>query len=196
MPYKTVIRLIVVARNPTNGFPARLLGRLQFVSNSHGQKPRHKRDNSSDPRLWWYHLIAGLPLDSALTRIPRSANPYGPESTYVEAGEPPLWPTPPRPEKWRRRDPSRPLLRLARVPQKRGFCRRFDGSSTGGAPLNQARSGSAKMQDIGFLFDDIIIWDRKQEYNNLRPLGHPSVFRTNKVHEYILIFQKPRSSAD
>ena len=26
MPYKTVIRLLVVARNPTNGFPARLLG--------------------------------------------------------------------------------------------------------------------------------------------------------------------------
>ena len=25
MPYKTVIRLLVVARNPTNGFPARLL---------------------------------------------------------------------------------------------------------------------------------------------------------------------------
>ena len=54
---------------------------------------------------------------------------------------------------------------------------------------------AVKMQDIGFLFDDIIIWDRKHEYNNLRPLGHPSVFRINKVHEYILIFQKPRSNA-
>ena len=51
---------------------------------------------------------------------------------------------------------------------------------------------ATKMQDIGFLFDDLIIWDRKHEYNNLRPLGHPSVFRINKVHEYILIFQKPR----
>lgn len=48
------------------------------------------------------------------------------------------------------------------------------------------------MQDIGFVFDDIIIWDRSHEYNNLRPLGYPSVFRINKVHEYILIFQKPR----
>ena len=48
-----------------------------------------------------------------------------------------------------------------------------------------------RMQKIGFLFDDIIIWNRKQEYNNLRPLGHPSVFRINRVHEYILIFQKP-----
>ena len=28
MPYKTVIRLLGVARNPANGFPARLLGRL------------------------------------------------------------------------------------------------------------------------------------------------------------------------
>ena len=55
---------------------------------------------------------------------------------------------------------------------------------------------AAKMQDIGFLFDDIIIWDRKHEYNNLRPLGHPSVFRINKVHEYILIFQKPRANAN
>ena len=55
---------------------------------------------------------------------------------------------------------------------------------------------AAKMQEIGFLFDDIIIWDRKREYNNLRPLGHPSVFRINKVHEYILIFQKPRPNAD
>ena len=47
------------------------------------------------------------------------------------------------------------------------------------------------MQDIGFIFDDIIIWDRGQEYNNLRPLGYPAVFRINKTHEYILIFKKP-----
>ncbi len=47
-----------------------------------------------------------------------------------------------------------------------------------------------KMIKIGFTLDDIIIWDRRQEYNNLRPLGYPSVFRVNKVHEFILIFQK------
>ena len=52
-----------------------------------------------------------------------------------------------------------------------------------------------KMQEVGFFYDDLIIWDRKHEYNNLRPLGHPSVFRINKVHEYILIFQKPRANA-
>ena len=50
---------------------------------------------------------------------------------------------------------------------------------------------AVKMQEMGFLFYDLIIWDRKHEYNNLRPLGHPSVFRINRVHEYILIFQKP-----
>jgi DNA modification methylase len=47
-----------------------------------------------------------------------------------------------------------------------------------------------RMQEIGFIFDDIIIWDRRHEYNNLRPLGYPSVFRVNKAHEYILLFIK------
>jgi len=49
---------------------------------------------------------------------------------------------------------------------------------------------AVRMQQIGFEWDDLIIWDRRQEYNNLRPLGYPSVFRVNKVHEFILIFQK------
>ena len=49
-----------------------------------------------------------------------------------------------------------------------------------------------RLSEVGFLLDDIIIWMRGHEYNNLRPLGHPSVFRVNKVHEYINIFQKPR----
>lgn len=48
-----------------------------------------------------------------------------------------------------------------------------------------------RLQQIGFVFDDLIIWDRSHEYNNLRPLGHPAVFRVNKVHEFILIMQKP-----
>lgn len=47
------------------------------------------------------------------------------------------------------------------------------------------------MQENGFTFEDIIIWDRRNEYNNLRPLGYPFVFRINKIHEYILIFLKP-----
>jgi DNA modification methylase len=42
----------------------------------------------------------------------------------------------------------------------------------------------------GFTLDDIIIWDRRKDYNSLRPLGYPYVFRVNKVHEFLLIFQK------
>lgn len=49
---------------------------------------------------------------------------------------------------------------------------------------------ATKMQEVGFKFDDIIIWDRQHEYNNMRPLGYPYKFRVNKVHEYILIFSK------
>jgi DNA modification methylase len=43
---------------------------------------------------------------------------------------------------------------------------------------------------IGFQLDDIIIWDRRNEYNNLKTLGYPYKFRLNRVHEYLLIFQK------
>ncbi len=48
-----------------------------------------------------------------------------------------------------------------------------------------------KMQEIGFTLNDIVIWDRQKEYNNMRPLGYPYSFIINKVHEYILIFKKP-----
>lgn len=51
---------------------------------------------------------------------------------------------------------------------------------------------ATRLQDVGFIFDDLIIWNRQAEYNNLRPLGYPSVFRINKVHEYIVLMQKPR----
>lgn len=53
---------------------------------------------------------------------------------------------------------------------------------------------AAFMQQIGFIYDDLIIWDRRHEYSNMRPLGYPSKFRINKAHEYILIFQKPGSA--
>lgn len=49
---------------------------------------------------------------------------------------------------------------------------------------------AAAMQKIGFVLDDIIIWDRQQEYNNMKPLGYPYKFRINKVHEYLMIFMK------
>jgi len=49
---------------------------------------------------------------------------------------------------------------------------------------------SSELVKRGYTLDDIIIWDRRKEYNNLRPLGYPYVFRINKIHEYLLIFQK------
>jgi len=51
---------------------------------------------------------------------------------------------------------------------------------------------ATRLTEYGYIFDDLIIWNRQSEYNNLRPLGYPSVFRINKVHEYILLMQKPR----
>lgn len=55
-------------------------------------------------------------------------------------------------------------------------------------PLHIDASNIAK--DVGFKFEDIIIWDRQSEYNNMRPLGYPYKFIVNKVHEYLLIFTK------
>jgi DNA modification methylase len=54
---------------------------------------------------------------------------------------------------------------------------------------------AARLQRVGFIYDDLIIWDRRQEYNNLRPLGYPGVFRINKAHEFIIIAQKPKEAA-
>lgn len=42
-----------------------------------------------------------------------------------------------------------------------------------------------------YIWDDLIVWDRRGEYNNLRPLGYPAVFRINKVHEFLLILRRP-----
>ena len=56
-------------------------------------------------------------------------------------------------------------------------------------PLHQDLA--SRMRELDFVYDDLIIWDRRAEYNNLRPLGYPYRFRINKVHEFILIFQKP-----
>jgi DNA modification methylase len=59
-------------------------------------------------------------------------------------------------------------------------------------PLHADLQSRLCREDVGLFLDDIIIWDRKQEYNNLRPLGFPTTFRINKIHEYILIFRKPK----
>lgn len=50
---------------------------------------------------------------------------------------------------------------------------------------------ATRLQKIGYKWDDLVVWNRQADYNNLRPLGYPSVFRINKVHEYILLMQKP-----
>jgi len=50
---------------------------------------------------------------------------------------------------------------------------------------------AARLQEIGYELDDLVIWNRQSEYNNLRPLGFPAVFRVNKVHEFILLLRKP-----
>lgn len=47
-----------------------------------------------------------------------------------------------------------------------------------------------RMKKIGFIYDDLIIWDRQHEYNNMKTLGYPYRFRINKVHEYLMIFLK------
>lgn len=51
---------------------------------------------------------------------------------------------------------------------------------------------AARLVEIGYDYDDLVIWNRQAEYNFLRPLGFPAVFRINKVHEFILLMQKPR----
>jgi DNA modification methylase len=53
---------------------------------------------------------------------------------------------------------------------------------------------SHMMEEIGYILEDVIIWNREREYSNLRPLGYPYVFIVNKIHEYILIFRKNRET--
>src|SRR5204862_2126322 len=50
---------------------------------------------------------------------------------------------------------------------------------------------AARLSELGYIYDDLLIWNRQSEYNNLRPLGYPSVFRVNKVHEFVLLMRKP-----
>ncbi len=38
------------------------------------------------------------------------------------------------------------------------------------------------MQEIGFEIEEFVVWDRQHEYNNMKTLGYPWVFRFNKVH--------------
>jgi len=46
------------------------------------------------------------------------------------------------------------------------------------------------MKEIGFELEEYVLWDRQKEYNNMKTLGYPYVFRFNKVHEFICIYWK------
>jgi DNA modification methylase len=46
------------------------------------------------------------------------------------------------------------------------------------------------MKEIGFELEEYVIWDRQKEYNNMKTLGYPYVFRFNKVHEFICVYWK------
>lgn len=50
---------------------------------------------------------------------------------------------------------------------------------------------ATELKKNGYIYDDLIIWDRQLDYNNMKTLGYPYKFRINKVHEYLLIFIKP-----
>ncbi len=46
------------------------------------------------------------------------------------------------------------------------------------------------MTEVGFELEEFVIWDRQHEYNNMKTLGYPWVFRFNKVHEFICVYWK------
>jgi len=46
------------------------------------------------------------------------------------------------------------------------------------------------MREIGFELDEYVIWDRQRDYNNMKTLGYPYVYRFNRVHEFICIYLK------
>ncbi len=56
-------------------------------------------------------------------------------------------------------------------------------------PLHQD-SVTVIKQRTNLVLNDIIIWDRQKDYNQMRPLGYPHKFIINKVHEYLLVFRK------
>jgi DNA modification methylase len=55
-------------------------------------------------------------------------------------------------------------------------------------PLHQDQSRI--MKEIGFELEEYVIWDRQRDYNNMKTLGFPWVFRFNRVHEFICVYWK------
>ena len=86
---------------------------------------------------------------------------------------------------------SQLFWQVNRVPKKGGYCivNVMDiRKKSNFYPLHSDLATA--MQKVGFIYDNLIIWDRQADYNNMRPLGYPYKFRINKVHEYLLIFIK------
>ncbi len=48
------------------------------------------------------------------------------------------------------------------------------------------------MQKLGFIYNDLIVWDRRQDF--IHDLDPAVIFRINRVHEYVLIFKKPENN--
>jgi DNA modification methylase len=59
-------------------------------------------------------------------------------------------------------------------------------------PLHEDQSRI--MREIGFELEEYVIWDRQRDYNNMKTLGYPWVFRVNKVHEFVCIYWKRETS--
>ena len=55
-------------------------------------------------------------------------------------------------------------------------------------PLHEDQSRI--MREIGFELDEYVIWDRQRDYNTMKTLGYPYVYRFNRVHEFICIYLK------
>lgn len=50
------------------------------------------------------------------------------------------------------------------------------------------------LERLGWIVDDFIIWDRRADYNNLKPLGYPYRFVINRVHEYLVVCRRASSA--
>jgi len=59
-------------------------------------------------------------------------------------------------------------------------------------PLHEDQSKI--MREIGFELDEYVIWDRQRDYNNMKTLGYPYVYRFNRVHEFICIYLKRKET--
>ena len=59
-------------------------------------------------------------------------------------------------------------------------------------PLHEDQSRI--MREIGFELDEYVIWDRQRDYNNMKTLGYPYVYRFNRVHEFICIYYSTKCS--